>query len=263
MTERLKNAVLHPSHAYILVGKDLKYDANTFAKALQCEGRAAEESMPCGGCLSCRIFDSGNHPDVFFVKATKTKAIGVDDVRAQIIVPMSEKPFRYKYKVFIVDNVLTPAAQNALLKTIEEPASFGMFIFLTDRIESLLDTVISRSVMIRVGTEASAKKADNVEELQQLAELTARTIYGMKVPEVFNVFVQFESCKESIQILLDMLYTCYHGKLQTTSNLQADLLSLEAIGLAKKDLQYNGNFQMTIELMLLKMAGVSVIQKRS
>lgn len=257
-SERLKNAVIRPSHAYILVGENILPQAKTFAKALQCEGRGTQEPNPCGACLSCRVFNSGNHPDVFFVKPLKTKAIGVEDVRTQIVLPMSEKPFRYKYKIFITDKELTPAAQNALLKTIEEPASFGMFIFLAEGLELFLPTVLSRAVTIKLGGSKVLAEPNEIEEMQKLASSTAAGVYGMDIAGVFGLYGQFEKWKESIQLLLDMLYKCYHDKLNMSENLQADLLSLEAISTAKKDLYHNGNFQMAIELMLLKMTGVRI-----
>lgn len=237
---RLQKELTRPSHAYILVGEletGLIDHAKSFAKALQCENRD-NGSIACGSCLSCRVFDSGNHPDIIYVKATKTKAIGVEDIRSQLVLPMSEKTFRYRYKIFIVDQPLTPQAQNALLKTIEEPAPFGIFLFLTEAEDMYLPTVLSRCVTIKLGQFET--KAD--ETLQKLAQSVASGINNTDILGVFALYNQIEKHKESIQPFLDMLYLYSPDS---------------AIVEAKKALQQNGNFQMTVEMMLLKMSGVA------
>jgi UDP-N-acetylenolpyruvoylglucosamine reductase len=128
--------------AYIFEGEDtaaVKKAASEFAKEFNCQHREGE--APCNKCTSCRTFQSGNHPDTFYVAATETKSIGVGDVRAQVIDEMATRPFSYRYKVFIIDKAetLTPAAQNALLKTMEEPAPFGVFLLLADKMEAMLE----------------------------------------------------------------------------------------------------------------------------
>ena len=241
---RLAKAVSAPGHAYILAGDgDLLSVAKSFAKALQCDD--ADNGISCGQCLSCRVFESGNHPDVIYVKATKTKAIGVDDVRSQIVLPMSEKPFRYRYKIFIIDQVLTPQAQNALLKTIEEPASFGIFLFLTESLELYLPTVLSRCIALKM----NENEAEVSDEMRQFAVSVANRVYNMDILDVFSLYTQFEKWKDSIQVLLDELYISFRNQLP--DNREA-LTRLDAIASAKKALQQNGNFQMTIEAMLLK-----------
>ena len=261
--------------------------ARAFAKALQCEENGTDA---CGACLSCRVFESGNHPDINYVQATKTKSIGVDDVRAQIVLPMSEKPFRYQYKIFIVNQPLTPQAQNALLKTIEEPAPFGIFLLLTESTRLFLPTVLSRCVTLKLSTLSDKEVMDTLkdaggsreisetailfaqgnpgrakaliaskdfEEMQKLARSVAANIYRMDIVSVFNLCSQFEKWKDSIQTLLDMLYMFFRERLQPEAHIDVKTIlpGLEAINEAKKALYQNGNFQMTIEMMLLKMAG--------
>jgi len=286
--QRLQKAVSDPSHAYILAGEPGMGKlalARAFAKALQCEDNNTDA---CGTCLSCRVFESGNHPDILYVQATKTKSIGVEDIRAQLILPMSEKPFRYRYKIFIINQALTPQAQNALLKTIEEPAPFGIFLFLTESTRLFLPTVLSRCVTLKLnplsenemaktltqsgqmghGAEAAMifsrgnpgramalMKSEDFEEMQNLAHTVTANIYGMDTVAVFALYSQFEKWKESIQTLLDMLYMYYREGLQ--KNIQPALRGIDAVTQAKKALYHNGNFQMTIEMMLLKMAGTA------
>ncbi|MDR1688940.1 MAG: hypothetical protein LBS21_10075 [Clostridiales bacterium] len=141
-----------PSHAYIIsgaAGSGKKLITRTFAKALQCE---ETYGAPCGKCVSCRTFDSMNHPDIIYVtSAANAKSIGVDDVRAQVLDKLSEKPFKYRFKIFIIEkgDTLTPAAQNALLKALEEPALYGVFLITAANVGKFLPTVLSRIIVLK------------------------------------------------------------------------------------------------------------------
>ena len=138
------------SHAYIFnggLGAGKKTIAKLFAKTLQCEKHGIE---PCNECHSCIQADSGSQPDIIWVKHEKPTSIGVDDVRDQIISDMQIKPYSSRYKIYIIDEAekLTVAAQNALLKTIEEPPVYGIVIFLTTNADIFLQTILSRCVML-------------------------------------------------------------------------------------------------------------------
>ena len=138
-----------PSHAYIFNGGEgigKRTMAEIFVKSLMCEG---EGEAPCGICRACKQCDTGNNPDVFHVTHAK-QAITVEDVRSQIIGPMEIKPYSSKYKVFIVDEAekMNEAAQNALLKTFEEPPEYGIMILLTTNADSFLETIRSRAVVL-------------------------------------------------------------------------------------------------------------------
>ena len=245
-------------HAYILEGglPDRLAVGRIFAKGLNClQGDA------CGECLSCRVFESGNHPDIFFVNGTKATGIGVDDVRDQIVLPMMTQPFKYKHKIFIVDKAetLTPAAQNALLKTIEEPAPYGVFLFLAAHTHNLLPTLLSRCVLVKLGEKLPKPDQD----LQALAEEIASTIAGMDIFETMALYRRIEPYKESRESakqLLDMIYLSYAKRItgaaavgDSPHKLWFD--SIAAIRHAKQVLTQNGNFQLAMELMLLKLNG--------
>ena len=140
------------SHAYILTGEagmGRKSLANAFAMALQCEKGGAE---PCGVCHSCRQFLSGNHPDVIYVRHEKAGSIGVDDVRVQIVNDAGIRPYSSPYKIYIVDQaeLLTPQAQNALLKTIEEPPEYVVIFLLTTNSDAFLPTILSRCTVLKL-----------------------------------------------------------------------------------------------------------------
>ena len=140
------------SHAYILNGQrgsGKKMLAKLFAMALQCESGKAE---PCGMCRSCIQANHGNQPDIITVKHEKPASISVDDVREQINGDIMIKPYSSPYKVYIVPeaDLMTPQAQNAILKTIEEPPEYAVIFLLTENADSLLPTIRSRCVMLKL-----------------------------------------------------------------------------------------------------------------
>lgn len=139
------------SHSYLIegsegIGKELL--AKTFAKALLCEEKGRID--PCHKCTSCIMMETGNNPDYFEVFSKKV-SIGVDDIREQVVEKMDIKPYRSKYKIFIIPEAerMTIQAQNALLKTIEEPPSYGIVILLTKNPAKIISTVHSRCARIR------------------------------------------------------------------------------------------------------------------
>lgn len=140
------------SHAYILNGQrgsGKKMLARLFAMTLQCESGKSE---PCGECRSCKQANSGNHPDIITVRHEKPASISVDDIRQQVNGDIMIKPYSSPYKVYIIPeaDLLTVQAQNALLKTIEEPPEYAIIFLLTENVDSLLPTIRSRCVMLKL-----------------------------------------------------------------------------------------------------------------
>ena len=140
------------SHAYILNGErgsGKKMLANLFAMTLSCE---TGDNEPCGKCHSCKQAESGNHPDIIRVTHEKPNSISVDDIRTQVNNTVDIKPYQGPYKVYIIPqaDMMTPQAQNAILKTIEEPPSYAVFLLLTENAETLLPTINSRCVMLKL-----------------------------------------------------------------------------------------------------------------
>ncbi|MCL2197928.1 MAG: hypothetical protein FWB80_03295 [Defluviitaleaceae bacterium] len=208
--------------------------ALSHAKKLNCESESA-----CGQCLSCRTFESGNHPDTFFVKGTKAQ-IGVEDAREQIIMPVAVKPFKYRYKIFIIEGNITPQAQNALLKTIEEPAPYGVFLFLAKNTFGFLPTILSRCIVKKI-------RGGDFVAVSTLAEEIAASVKNADIPKAFGLYKKIEPLsKEELNEFLDALYVLYGH--------QRNFDAVDAITKTKQIISQNGNLQLAIELMLLKMA---------
>ena len=130
------------SHAYILNGErgsGKKLLANLFAMSMQCQDRD-EDGDACGKCQSCKQAMSGNQPDIIRVTHEKPNTISVDDIRVQVNDDIVIRPYSSKYKVYIIADadLMTVQAQNALLKTIEEPPSYAVIMLLTENAEALL-----------------------------------------------------------------------------------------------------------------------------
>ena len=133
--EHLQNALTtkNVSHAYIINGERCsgkEFIATIFAMALQCE---AGGNDPCMECHSCKQAMGKNHPDIIFVSHEKPNTVGVDDIRTQVNSDVTIKPYQGPKKIYIINEAekMNLAAQNAILKTLEEPPEYAVIILLT------------------------------------------------------------------------------------------------------------------------------------
>ncbi len=138
------------SHAYIFYGEKgsgKKAMANVYARALQCEKHGEE---PCNECISCKQSLNFNQPDIIYVQHEKPKIISVDEIRSQVNRDIALKPYSSERKIYIIDEAekMNPEAQNALLKTLEEPPSYATILLLASNLEALLQTIRSRCVTL-------------------------------------------------------------------------------------------------------------------
>lgn len=152
--EHLQNALeTHKvSHAYIINGEKSsgkEFIARIFAMALQCEREGVE---PCNECHSCKQALSDNQPDIIRVTHEKPGTISVDDIRAQVNNDVAIKPYSSRYKVYIINEAekMTPQAQNAILKTLEEPPEYAVILLLVSNLNTLLPTILSRCVVLNM-----------------------------------------------------------------------------------------------------------------
>lgn len=140
------------SHAYIFEGEKgsgKKELADAFSRALECEQKGKDS---CGTCHSCMQAKSHSHPDIIWVNHEKENTISVDEVRTKVNNDIVIKPYSGPYKIYIIDEAekLNEQAQNALLKTIEEPPEYAVIILLTTNIGIFLPTIISRCITLHL-----------------------------------------------------------------------------------------------------------------
>ena len=152
--EHLQNAISAKkiSHAYIINGEKSsgkEFIARVFAMTLQCEKGGTE---PCQECHSCKQALSDNQPDIIYVSHEKPNTISVDDIRTQLNNDIVIKPYSSKHKIYIVDEAekMNQQAQNALLKTIEEPPAYAVIMLLTTNADSFLQTIRSRCITLNL-----------------------------------------------------------------------------------------------------------------
>lgn len=174
LSTALKNKKI--SHAYIFNGDDgigKNMLAKAFAKALQCEAGYGDS---CNMCKSCHQTDSGNQPDIKWVTHEKPSSIGVDDIRLQLNNDIAIKPYSSKYKIYIIDEAekMTVQAQNALLKTIEEPPAYGIVMLLTNSADALLPTIRSRCVTLNMKAAAFNKVVEFLMDKYQVPDYKAQ-----------------------------------------------------------------------------------------
>ena len=165
-----------PFHAYLFQGEEgvgKEALARTFAAGMQCQSESADK--PCKECVSCRQMESGNQPDVIWVTREKA-SLGVDEIREQLCNTMDIKPFSSPYKIYLVPEAekMTEAAQNALLKTIEEPPEYGVVILMTSNISALLPTIQSRCLTMEFRPLSTAVVESYVKEHCQVPDYQAR-----------------------------------------------------------------------------------------
>lgn len=142
------------SHAYIMNGEKgagKKLLANLFAMSLQCQNRE-EDGDACGKCQSCKQAMNNNQPDIIKVTHEKPNTISIDDIREQVNNDVAIKPYSSRYKIYIIADadMMSVQAQNAILKTIEEPPEYAVIMLLTENAETLLPTIRSRCVMLKL-----------------------------------------------------------------------------------------------------------------
>ena len=164
------------SHAYIIngeTGSGKHTLATAFAKTLQCEKGMTD---PCNDCQSCKQVETENHPDIITVTHEKPGVISVDEIREQVLDTICVKPYKSKYKIYIIPDaqLMNVQAQNALLKTIEEPPEYGILILLTSNSDKMLSTVLSRCMVLNT---KPVRERDMLEYLQKEMGLSEERAY--------------------------------------------------------------------------------------
>ena len=175
--EHLQNAIGMDkvSHAYIINGPDKSGKmmlAEAFAMALQCEKHGKEACMECH---SCRQALGHNQPDIIYVNHEKPNTISVDDIRTQVNNDIDVKPYSSEHKIYIIDEAekMNQQAQNALLKTIEEPPAYAVIMLLTTNADTFLPTILSRCVTLNIKVVPDEKIKKFLMEKYQIPDYQA------------------------------------------------------------------------------------------
>lgn len=248
------------SHAYILngeTGSGRHMLADAFTKSLLCENKSHTDA--CDSCKSCLQAESRNHPDICYITHEKA-SISVDDIRGQLNNSIQIKPYSSKYKVYIISdaNKMTEQAQNALLKTIEEPPAYAVILLLTDNLNALLPTIQSRCVILNTkplhkediaayltkhlsmepeqakiaagfcqGNMGKAIRFANSEDFQEMKNDTLRllkNIDNMELSEITEIIHLFAQKKGMINDYLDLMLLWYRDVLMFKVTKDANLL---------------------------------------
>jgi DNA polymerase-3 subunit delta' len=249
------------SHAYIIngeYGSGRQTIASALAKTIQCQSKT-DDTDACGVCTSCKQAESHNHPDIKYITHDKT-SISVNDIREQLNNDISIKPYSSEYKFYIIPdaNKMTEQAQNALLKTIEEPPVYAIIILLTENCDSLLPTIRSRCVTLTMNPVEKDKICTYLENKFQLepeqAQIAANYCQGnigkairfasssdfiemknqvlkllknldsMDIASIIDTIKEFSTHKNDINDYLDLMLLWYRDVLMFKVTKDANLL---------------------------------------
>lgn len=223
-------------HAYLITGADSVGKntlAHAFAMALNCT-HPDEAARPCMECRSCKLVQSGNHPDMLYSEQdASTGVLKIDALRA-VMRGLAMKPFeaRYRIAVFEAFDQAQPRAQDALLKTLEEPPPNALLILTTARVEALLPTILSRSQTLALRPVSLALVRDVLVERWNAdpahAELLAR-LSGGRIGWAISA-LHDDSLLQTREAWLDLLEDCIGrdraGRFELAQELGKDKLAL-------------------------------------
>lgn len=198
------------SHAYILAGEQgsgKRLLADIFSNTLQCQKGSIE---PCGTCPSCIQAAGGNQPDIIYVTHEKA-SLGVDDIRNQVNGDVAIKPYSSPYKIYIIPDgeKMTEQAQNALLKTIEEPPEYAVFLLLTENINMFLPTILSRCVTLQLKPVEPKLIKKFLMEKKQIPDYLAELSAGFSQGNVGKA-IRYASSEEFIERKQDTIHVLTH-----------------------------------------------------
>ena len=278
------------SHAYLFGGESgsgKKMMASLFAMTLQCEKHGVE---PCMECPSCKKAQSQNHPDIIYVKHEKPNTISIDEIREQLINDVMIKPYSSPYKIYIIDEAqkLTLQAQNALLKTIEEPPVYAVVMLLADNpdvkdylmnemhvpdYQAEVDASLAQG---NIGKAERIARSPEYEETLESALRMAKYADSMPLYEIVETIKKLTAEKDNIDDYFDIFSLWFRDVLLFKATKEVDSLVfkqelngirerankssyeglekiIEAIQKARARLNANVNFDLTMELMFLTM----------
>lgn len=201
------------SHAYIIEGdkgSGKKMLAFAFSKILQCETRQkTEEERACNQCESCIQMENKDHPDVIWVSHEKAGVISVGEIREQVVNTVDIMPYKGPYKIYIIDEAekMNVAAQNAILKTIEEPPEYAIIFLLTTNRGAFLDTILSRCILLEMKPVSGKMIERYLGERYKIPEEEAEFASGFSLGNIGKAesIILSEEFRELKDLTLDIL----------------------------------------------------------
>ena len=201
------------SHAYIIEGdkgSGKKMLASAFSKILQCETRQkTEEERACNQCESCIQMENKDHPDVIWVSHEKAGVISVGEIREQVVNTVDIMPYKGPYKIYIIDEAekMNVAAQNAILKTIEEPPEYAIIFLLTTNRGAFLDTILSRCILLETKPVSGKMIERYLGERYKIPEEEAEFASGFSLGNIgkSESIILSEEFRELKDLTLDIL----------------------------------------------------------
>lgn len=261
------------SHAYLITGESgsgKRSIADAFAGALLCLNRPEIPDLTdssdlsavdaCLTCTSCLKVQSRNHPDVFYVSHEKPGVITVGEIRQQVVDTVGIRPYESPWKIYIVADAdkMNPQAQNALLKTIEEPPEYAVFLLLASSPEALLPTIRSRCVQLslkpvpdrfveeylirelalpdheahvltafaqgNVGRARAAASDEDFAGMKERCVRLIRDIHGMDISRISEAVRHMKEEKDHIYDILDMILMWFRDVLYYKATADIDKL---------------------------------------
>lgn len=263
-------------HSYLFSGIDgigKRLFAKEFAKMILCQG----EYKPCNKCKACIEFENSNNPD-FMVIENDERVIKIEQIR-YMNTKITEKPITSNRKVYIINNAdtMTKEAQNCLLKTLEEPPEYASIVLITSNESKLLNTIKSRCIKINFNKISDQEIQEFIIE-QKIDNISTSMIsfFGGSIGKLYKIkdnqteYIKIEEIINSMDnkdliYLLNNSEILYKGKdiifdlLEYINILLLNSKQIEKINCvkyveeAKKRLNANSNYDMTIDNLLMKM----------
>jgi len=268
-------------HAYMFIGKEgigKKLIAKEFSRLIMCED--LNQDLETISCKSCKMHETDNHPDYILIEPDGN-SIKIEQIR-NMISKIYEKPIASNKKVYIINDAekMTVESSNCLLKILEEPPEYVVIILIVSDESRMLDTIKSRcnkiifdkipndilkrhlqekysypSINKRIENmiDGSISKAIEIKENLNIYEEADTIIEVIEKKDVLEAFKKMDIIKQNTNEILEYFILYFMEKLrENTSNLDY-INAINIIEETKKNLKSNGNLDMVLDNMIIKL----------